>query len=166
MTPLILRILGINHDSLMHVRACSTQGTVSPKELARPEEGPTGLFLAEWTAIRPQAVSNCQGNPTRVHQLEQPAGLPPQLQGDKKPLHAWLHVRTGYNKSEPMRLLREASGELKGNYPMVDPAKVWRTPKHVRSMGARTDRARGKENSWIRNRTFRANSFVIAKVLE
>ena len=47
MTPLIFRRLGITRDSLMHLRARSTQGTVSPKELARPEEGPTGLFLAK-----------------------------------------------------------------------------------------------------------------------
>ena len=41
-------------------------------------------------------------------------GTPMQLQGPKKPLHAWLHIRTGQNKSEPMRLLREASANLKG----------------------------------------------------
>ena len=47
MTPLIFRRLWITRDSPMHVRACSSEGTVRPKELARPEEGPTGLFLAE-----------------------------------------------------------------------------------------------------------------------
>jgi hypothetical protein len=74
-TPLIFLTLGIKRDSPVHARTRSTQGTVSPKELARPEEGLTGLFLEKWTAIRPQAVSNCQWNPTHVHQLEQPAGL-------------------------------------------------------------------------------------------
>ena len=47
MTPLIFLRLGIKRDSLMHIRACTNQGTVCPKELARPEEGPTGLFLAK-----------------------------------------------------------------------------------------------------------------------
>ena len=45
-TPLIFRTLGIKRDSTMHEQTRSTQGTVSPKELARPEEGLTGLFLA------------------------------------------------------------------------------------------------------------------------
>ena len=91
-------------------------------------------------------------------------GTPVQLQGPKKPLHASLHIRTGLYKSDPMRLLREASGELKGNYHMVDPAKVWRTPKTCEKHGgARRPRAE-QRNSWIRNRTFRANSHVIARV--
>ena len=47
MTPLIFRTLGIKHDSPIHTCARSTQGTVSLKEFARPEEGPTGLFPAE-----------------------------------------------------------------------------------------------------------------------
>ena len=76
MTRLIFQTLGIKCDTLMHVRAPYTQGIVSPKELARPEEGPTGLFLAKRTTIGPKAVSSCQGNPTCVHRLEQPAGLP------------------------------------------------------------------------------------------
>jgi hypothetical protein len=71
----------------MHRRARSTQGTVSPTELARPEEGPTGLFPAEKSGIRPQAVSNCQGIPICVHQLKQARGTPVQLQSPKKPLH-------------------------------------------------------------------------------
>jgi len=72
----------------MHMRTCSNQETVRPKELARPEKGPTGLFPAEDTTIRPQAFFNCHGNPVCFHRLEQPMGLPMQLQGPKKPLHA------------------------------------------------------------------------------
>ena len=47
MTPLIFRTLWITCDSLMHIRARSNQGTMSPLELARPEEDLTGLFLAK-----------------------------------------------------------------------------------------------------------------------
>jgi len=43
MTPLIFQKLRIQCDSLKHAHAHSTQGLVSPKELARAEEGPAGL---------------------------------------------------------------------------------------------------------------------------
>jgi hypothetical protein len=58
--PLIFQKLGIKHDSPKHSRACSTQGLLSPKELARAGKGPTCLFPAEQTEIRPEAVSHCQ----------------------------------------------------------------------------------------------------------
>ena len=61
MTPLIFQSLGIKCDSTMHARARSTQGTVSPKELARPEEGLTDLFLANEPRYGPKQFLTVNG---------------------------------------------------------------------------------------------------------
>jgi hypothetical protein len=143
-TPLIFQKRGIKPDSLLHVHACSTQGTVSPKELARPEVRPTGLFLAKRTAIWPQAVSNCQGNPTRVHLLEQPAGLPCSFKVLKSLFTHDYTSGQANTKANRCDSCEKHLVNIKRTTTVVDPAKVRRTPTHVRSMGAGADRARSQ----------------------
>ncbi len=147
----------------MHARACSTQETMSPKELARPEEGPTGLFPAERTAIHPKAVSNCQGNPTHGHWLEQPAGLPCSFKVLKS-----LSMRDCTSGQANTKVNRCNSYEKHlanlRELPHGRSRKGAKHPKTCEKHGGMRKTAWKYENSWIRNRTYHAKSYVMAKV--
>ena len=87
MTPLIFQKLGIKCDSPKHEHAHSTQELVSPKELARAEEGPTGLCqLNEQRSIR--SSFSLPREPNTRSSPRTARGTPVQFQGTNKPLHA------------------------------------------------------------------------------
>jgi len=132
---------------------------VSPKELARAEEGPKGVHQLKEQRYSPKQFSlprepNMQSTPQTAH------GTPMQFQLFKWASPHMIAHDERLKKSKPMQLLREVYSELEG-------MTTWAIPQKCEAPHAQ-DCARRKnctnKKLWIKNRMFRAKSIAITKV--